>query len=209
MSGFRVMLDTCVLVPIVKADLLLTLARRGAFHPLWSDAILGELFRAIVKANPNITEARAAARIRDMNHAFEDAIVEGWEPIEECIAGLPDPDDRHVVAAAVRGNAAAIITDNNKHFPNDALESWGLHAVTSDEFLCDALDLNLSGMLGCLIEMVERRKHPPVTVEQILASLAYASAGTFAHEVLSILNDDWCFHDGDIDDPRPPRRTIP
>jgi predicted nucleic acid-binding protein len=91
MSGFRVVLDTCVLVPIVKADLLLTLARRGAFHPLWSDAIMDELSRAIVKVNPNVTEERAAARIQDMNHAFEDAMVEGWEPLEECIIGPTRP----------------------------------------------------------------------------------------------------------------------
>jgi predicted nucleic acid-binding protein len=190
MSGFRVVLDTCVLVPIVKADLLLTLARRGAFHPLWSDAIMEELSRAIVKVNPDVTEERAAARILDMNNAFEDALVDGWEPLEGCIAGLPDPDDRHVVAAAVRGNAAAIVTDNIKHFPDDALEPWGLHAVSSDEFLLDALDLSKSGMLSCLIEMVEKRKHPPVTVENILASLERASAGKFAREVLSILNDE-------------------
>jgi|GEM_PF-5285194 len=99
MSGFRVVLDTCVLVPIVKADLLLTLAGRQAFHPLWSNAILNELSRAVVIANPRMTEERATARIADMNAAFEDALDEGWEPIEDCVSGIPDPDDRHVVAA--------------------------------------------------------------------------------------------------------------
>ncbi|MDY6810872.1 MAG: hypothetical protein SW127_17975 [Actinomycetota bacterium] len=52
-----------------------------------------------------------------MNDAFEDALIEGWEPLEDGIRGLPDPNDRHVVAAAVRGSAAAIVTDNLKHFP--------------------------------------------------------------------------------------------
>ncbi|UVF77803.1 hypothetical protein [Gordonia mangrovi] len=42
-----------------------------------------------------------------MNDAFEDALIEGWEPLEDGIRGLPDPNDRHVVAAAVRGSAAA------------------------------------------------------------------------------------------------------
>lgn len=190
MSGFRVVLDTCVLVPIVKADLLLTLARRAAFHPLWSSAILEELSRTIVNVNPNVTEERAEARIQAMNHAFEDAMVDGWEPLEECIVGLPDPDDRHIVAAAVRGNAAAIVTDNDKHFPSDVLDPLGLHAVTSDEFLLDVLDLSKSGMLSCLIEMVEKRKCPPVTVEDILDSLARASAEKFAREVLSIINNE-------------------
>ncbi|AKN18257.1 hypothetical protein MHAE_11686 [Mycobacterium haemophilum DSM 44634] len=66
----------------------------------------------------------------------------------------------------------------------------GLHAVTADEFLLDALDLSKSGMLSCLIEMVEKRNHPPVSVEDILASLLRAGAGEFAREVLSLLNDD-------------------
>ncbi|WP_052915593.1 PIN domain-containing protein [Mycobacterium haemophilum] len=162
MSGFRVVLDTCV---------------HGPYRQSGS------------AVNPNVTEERAAARIRDMNHAFEDAMVVGWEPLEGCIVGLPDPDDRHVVAAAVRGNAAAIVTDDDKHFPDDVLEPWGLHAVTADEFLLDALDLSKSGMLSCLIEMVEKRNHPPVSVEDILASLLRAGAGEFAREVLSILND--------------------
>ena len=52
-----------------------------------------------------------------MNDAFEDALIEGWGPLEAAIHGLPDPDDRHVVAAAVRGSAAAIVTDNVKDFP--------------------------------------------------------------------------------------------
>ncbi|MEV6214580.1 PIN domain-containing protein [Nocardia sp. NPDC051833] len=111
MSGFRVVLDACVLVPIVKSDLLLTLAKRHAFCPLWSERILDEVSRAVVKVNPRMTEERIARRVDGMNAAFEDACVEGWEPLEQCVTGLRDAADRHVVAAAVRGNAAAIVTE--------------------------------------------------------------------------------------------------
>lgn len=189
MSGFRVVLDTCVLVPIVKADLLLTLAGRQAFHPIWSDTILGELSRAMVIANPTMTKERATARIADMNAAFEDALVEGWEPIEDCVSGLPDLDDRHVVAAAVRGNAAAIVTDNAKDFPDEALRAWGVHAVTSDDFLLDLLDLNQSGMLSCLIEMSTKRRNPPTTVDDLIATLERAAVPKFTRELRSILDD--------------------
>lgn len=190
MAGFRVLLDTCVLVPIVKTDLLLTLARRHAFHPLWSDAILDELSRTIVLVNPNISGDRAAERIQNMNDAFEDALVRDWEPLEACITGLPDPDDRHVVAAAIRGNAAAIVTDNIKHFPDAALAPWGIHAVGSDDFLVDSLDLSKSRMLACLIEMAEKRTNPKLTVDNIVEALERAGAARFVREIRSLLDDD-------------------
>ncbi|MEU4599549.1 PIN domain-containing protein [Nocardia sp. NPDC023988] len=182
-------LDACVLVPIVKSDLLLTLAHRHAFCPLWSDLILDEISRAVVKVNPRMTEERIARRVDGMNAAFEDACVKGWEPLEHCVTGLPDSCDRHVVAAAVRGNAAAIITDNVRHFPDEALERWGIHAIASDDFLLDVLDLNPSVVLSSLIEMVGRRKNPPVTVDDILRALDLANAPRSVREIRSILDE--------------------
>ncbi|MGW4634776.1 PIN domain-containing protein [Nocardia sp. NPDC004415] len=190
MSGFRVVLDACVLVPIVKSDLLLTLATRHAFCPLWSERILDEVSRAVVKVNPRMTDERIARRVDGMNAAFEDACVVGWEPLEQGVTGLPDAADRHVVAAAVRGNAEAIVTDNLKHFPADVLSQWGLHAMSSDDFLLDVLDLNPSVMLSSLIEMAGRRKNPPVTVDEIVAALGTANASRFAREVEAILVED-------------------
>jgi predicted nucleic acid-binding protein len=190
MSGFRVVLDACVLVPIVKADLLLTLAQRQVYHPLWSNAILGETKRAILKIRPTMTDDRAQARIDKMNAAFEDALVEGWEPLENCIIGLPDLDDRHVVAAAVRGSAAAIVTDNIKHFPDAALEPWGLHAISSDEFLLDLLDLSSDAVLSSLIEMTDKRRNPPVTTTRLLEILELSCAPGFAEELRLILDTE-------------------
>lgn len=189
MSGFRVVLDTCVLVPMDQTDLLLTLARRGVFHPLWSDAILGELSYAIQHANPTMTPERVQRRLGSMNAAFEDALVERWEPLEECIEGMRDPDDRHIVAAAIRGNAGAIVTDNVKDFPAGALDPWGLHAIRTDEFLLDVLDLAPNAVFASLIEMSGKRTNPPVAVEQLLRTLARSSAPTFANEVLGLLDN--------------------
>lgn len=188
MSGFRALLDTCVLVPIVKADLLLTLGRRGAFNPLWSDAILGELTRVIGMVNPSAAGERIAKRVAHMNAAFEDALVTGWRPLEVSVVGLPDPGDRHVVAAAVRGNAAAIVTDNIRDFPVEVLEPWGIHAVTSDDFLLDALDLDERRVVASLIEMVERRTNPPVALDDVLTAIGRAGAPSFAAAVREVLD---------------------
>ena len=75
-----------------------------------------------------------------MNRTFEDALVAGWEDLEETIT-LPDPDDRHVVAAAMRGRADAIVTANLRGFPDDVMTPLGIAVVSPDEFLLDQLDL--------------------------------------------------------------------
>ncbi|WP_336084419.1 hypothetical protein [Nocardia sp. SSK8] len=109
-------------------------------------------------------------------------------PFVRCGAtGLPDIADRHVVAAAVRGNAEAIVTDNLKHFPVDALARWGLHAISSDDFLLDVFDLSPSVMLSSLIEMAGRRRNPPVTVPEIVVALGAANASRFAREIEAVL----------------------
>ena len=78
-----------------------------------------------------------------MDEAFDDARVEGWEPLEGAIE-LPDRDDRHVVAAALRGRADAIITENVKDFPEEVLGHIGLEAIRLDDFLLDQYDLDPS-----------------------------------------------------------------
>ncbi len=189
MAGFRAVLDACVLVPMVKADVLLEFAHQGAYRPLWSDRILGEVARAIPIASAQRVRLEAGQRrVRRMNTIFEDAKVEDWEDLQEQLIGLPDPDDRHVVAAAIRGHASAIVTDNLKDFPNAELGRWGLHAVDSDEFLLDLLDLNFRRGLGCLKAVSERRKNPPQEIANILDSLEVSGAPGFAFEARRLLD---------------------
>jgi PIN domain len=136
MPRYTAVLDACVLVPIALADTLLRVAERGLYRPLWSDRILGEAQAAIEEIHPGIA---AAERFASMREAFDDAFVAGWEELEP---GLPDEDDRHVLAAAVRGGAQCIITANAKDFPAAALEPIGLEAVHPDDFLLDQVDLS-------------------------------------------------------------------
>ena len=118
-----------------------------------------------------------------MNDAFEDALIERWEPLEAGVKGLPDPDDRHVVAAAVRGSAAAIVTDNDQDFPREVLEHLGLHTRTSDQFLLDLMGLNKARAVACVAQTADKRRNPPVTTEEYLDALARAGAVQFAREI--------------------------
>lgn len=119
---FTTLLDTCVLWPSMQRDVLLSLAAEGLFRPAWSSVILAELeYEEAAKlarrgVDPATADRRATHLIQQMRQAFNDAEITGWEGLDGTY-GLPDPDDEHVVAAAVVAGAGAIITLNTKDFP--------------------------------------------------------------------------------------------
>ena len=182
MARYTVALDACALVPIVLADTLLRVAERGLYRPLWSERILAEAQGAILGIHPDIDAATVARRFNDMEVAFDDAMVMGWEDLEETIS-LPDPDDRHVVAAAIRGGAQAIVTSNLADFPSDALAAFDLEAVHPDDFLLDQLDLSPVVVQDVAREQAAHSNAPPLTVQDLILRLDRAGVPKFADEL--------------------------
>lgn len=131
--------------------------------------------------HPTLEPEVVARRFRDMDDAFEDALVTGWEPLETGI-DLPDPDDRHVLAAALRGGAQAIVTFNLKDFPEDVLGPLDLTAVHPDQFLLDQFDLAPPVVLDVLCEQAAHTRCPRLDVEDVIARLARAGVPGFADE---------------------------
>ena len=182
MARYTVALDACALVPIVLADTLLRVAERGLYRPLWSERILAEAQGAILGIHPDIEAATVARRFNDMEAAFDDAMVMGWEDLEETIS-LPDPDDRHVVAAAIRGGAQAIVTSNVADFPSDALAAFDLEAVHPDDFLLDQLDLSPVVVQNVVREQAEHSKAPYLTALDLILRLERSGVPQFADEL--------------------------
>ena len=176
-SVFTALLDTCVLWPSLQRDFLLSLAAEGMYRPIWSEAILGELrwheARKLVKrgADSVVAADRAERLIAEMRSAFDDAVVTGWEPLEGSY-GLPDPDDEHVLAAAVVGGAGAIVTLNSKHFPEHKLPD-GMQRLSPSEFAHNTVSLNPVVALRAVTTIAERsgRHGPSETAETILTVL--------------------------------------
>lgn len=179
MSKFSALLDTCVLVPIAAADLLLRLAEAGLFRPLWSAKILEELENALVRVHPQLASGGAERRIRQMSSTFIDAEVTGWQPLAEQLH-LPDPDDNHVLAAAIAGRADIIVTNNLRDFPKATLSSHELEAQSLDEFLLNQLDLNPEVTLHVLRRQAGAARQPPLTSAELLAKLRAAGAPKFS-----------------------------
>lgn len=129
----KVLLDTCVLYPTVMREVLLGAARAGFYTPLWSDRILEEWARAARKIGPG-GEEQARGEIALTRAAWPAAEVT-WKPSLEARLWLPDPNDLHVLAAAIAGNADVIVTMNAGDFPRGTLAEEGLSRADPDGFL--------------------------------------------------------------------------
>jgi hypothetical protein len=184
MPLYTAVLDACVLVPVSLADTLLRIAEKGLYRPLWSGRILAEAQGAIEEIRPGTD---AAKRFAVMSHAFADAMVPGWEGLQDAIS-LPDPDDRHVVAAAIHGGAHGIITANLADFPASALGPLGLEAVHPDDFLLDQFDLSPSTVLQVIREQAAGTRRPPLTRHDLAAALGRAGVPRFADEILRLMS---------------------
>lgn len=167
--SFIVLYDSNVLYPNTVRDLLIRLAQHGIVQAKWSEKILEEVDAALAR-NGIGDEDKRTELLRRMNAAVRDCIVAGHEPLIEGLK-LPDPDDRHVLAAAIKAGAQVIVTDNKKHFPPDTLAEWGIERKTADDFVMDLIDLDDRVVYGCIVEIVNARTRRPVTFEDVLKQL--------------------------------------
>lgn len=157
---FTALLDTCVLWPSLQRDFLLSLSVEGLYRPVWSSAILDELAfheaEKLVKRGESRGEAdeRAERLVHTMQVAFEDATVTGWEPLEHSF-GLPDPDDEHVVAAAVVARAGVIVTSNLRHFPSHKLPDE-LDALPPAEFAFNTVSVDRARAMRAVRAIADR-----------------------------------------------------
>jgi len=168
--AFVVVYDACVLYPAPLRDLLVRLANTGIVRARWSDAILDECFRSILEQRPDLS-AESLERTRTlMKLAVPDCMVTGFEALIDGLT-LPDPDDRHVLAAAIRAGAQAIITFNLRDFPAAKLAPYNIDAQHPDDFVLHTIDL-ASGVVSKVVgEQASALKNPPRTVAELLDTL--------------------------------------
>lgn len=170
MGNFTAFLDASVLYPAPLRDLLLELAVADLYRAKWSNAVHEEWIGALLKSRPDLTRAQLE-RTRDlMNAHTRDALVTDFESLIDVLE-LPDPDDRHVLAAAIKGRADLIVTVNLRDFPANKLGRWGIEAQHPDEFLTHQFHLSQPVFLQAVKTVRQRLKNPPKSVEEYLDML--------------------------------------
>ncbi len=174
-NRFTVLTDACSLFSPLARNLLLSLAEAEFFRLRWSARILDETERAIARVLGDRRTAERAARARGaMERAFPEAAVTGYEDLTDGLQHLPDPDDAHVIAAAVKTRASIIVTENLRHFPRRVLEPLDLEARTADAFIADTIDLDTGRAIAAVRRMRERFKRPEMTPETLLTAMEAA-----------------------------------
>jgi len=171
--AFVVVYDACFLYGNTQRDLLIRIAQSGLVQAKWTNAILDELQKNLTAGRPDIPVEKLIRLRTLMNRAVPDALVEGYEPLIEALK-LPDLEDRHVLAAAIKAQAQVIVTSNLRDFPADMLEPWNVEAKSPDDFVLDQIDFDDRVVWACVQQIVDSRNNPPETVEDVLDALERA-----------------------------------
>lgn len=149
MAKFTVLYDSCVLYPFTLRTLLIELAMTGLFQAKWSERIHEEWTSKLAEKNPKCTPGSLKKLVTNMNAAVPDCLVDGYQSlIPAC--DLPDPGDNHVLAAALRCGAQAIITENLNDFPNAYLQKYDIEALDPDTFVSLQFELSAPTVLAAV-----------------------------------------------------------
>lgn len=170
MSSFVALFDACVFYPAPLRDLLMQLALTDLFRAKWSSAIHEEWIDAVVRDRPDVSVERLRRTRALMDAKVRDCLVRGFEYLIPVLE-LPDPDDRHVLAAAIHGRASVIVTYNLCDFPANVLERFHIEAQHPDVFVSYLIDISPAKVVAAASTVRKRLRNPPVSVERYLGNL--------------------------------------
>jgi hypothetical protein len=187
MSSYTALLDANVLYPAPVRDILMQLALTDLFHAKWTADIHEEWITALLESQPHRRRADLERTRSLMDTAVRDCLVTGYQSLIHSLS-LPDPDDRHVLAAAVVGRCDVIVTRNLKDFPDAALAPYGIRAEHPDEFLSNHLSLAPGVFCDAVRKVRARLRNPPLSVTEYLDVLKQQGLVATATELAQFSN---------------------
>lgn len=174
----KVLLDACVLYPTVLRELVTGWAEVGGFEPLWSERILDEWRRAAAR-NGALDATIAEGEIALLKARFPDAMVQVRpETVQQL--DLPDPDDNHVLAAAIDGGAQELLTLNVRDFPMHTLGRHDMIRRHPDVFMYEAMHTQPDKVYALVEEVLGRAASYGINTENRRAILKRAKLPRFA-----------------------------
>lgn len=168
-DNFVVIYDACILYPANLRDFLLHLALTNQFKAKWSDDIHEEWINNLLKNRPDLKIERLNKTRELMELAVPDANIPKlrYQEILTSIS-LPDPDDKHVLAAAIVCQAQYIVTFNLKDFPKKILSKYEIEAIHPDDFICHLINLSPENVLDSITNQLNSLKNPPIKMNDLI-----------------------------------------
>ena len=169
-ATFGAFFDANVLYPSGLRNFLMHLALTGIFRAHWSADVHNEWMRNLLKNRPDLTRAQLERTRQLMDKALPDALVTGYEDMIDSIE-LPDRDDRHVLAAAIRCGASVIVTLNLGDFPSQVLGKFSIEAQHPDDFILALLETFPDSVMGAARNHRTSLRNPQKMLDEYLADL--------------------------------------
>jgi PIN domain-containing protein len=160
--------------PIAFTDanvLLIELAFAKAVTLRWTEAVHDEWTAALARTRPDLDPQRIQRTRELLIQALPDALVTDYEPITPTLR-LPDANDRHVLAAAIKSGCQLILTFNVADFPPSALAPHNLAAVHPDAFLSTLCTADTGPIVAAAARIRARLVNPPLSPADYLSNLA-------------------------------------
>lgn len=181
---YIVIYDACVLYPSSVRDLLIELAMPGRdlFQAKWTKQIEAEWLNNLIANRPDLNKEKLKRTAQLMQEIIPDCIVKNYEPLAVGLS-LPDPNDVHVLAAAIRSKAQAIITFNIRDFPANIINGFDVEAIHPDIFLINQFDLSSGKVLDAVKNIRARLKNPALSSSEYLDRLSVEGLTAFADQL--------------------------
>lgn len=187
-NPFVVVLDANVLFPFRVRDVLLTFAHEGLFRARFTEEIMAEWTRNLLARKPSLEDS-ITSQVDMIRCTFDACFVTGHMPLVEGLE-MPDKDDRHVLAAAIRCSAQVIVTENKRDFPPGLLEEYDIEVLGADDMLVNTYELFPVEAARALRKVRGRYRNPAMNVSAFLLDLTRAGlpklAATARRDIESI-----------------------
>jgi predicted nucleic acid-binding protein len=181
-STFTVFFDSNAFFGARLRSLVIEAAQSGLFRARWSEDVHREWISAVAAKRPDI-ELKSLERVQIlMDAAVPGCITTGYEQLVASLT-LPDPDDRHVLAAAIVAKASVIVTFNEKDFPQASLAPFGLHTRHPDDFFLDIESLDSAMFVDIVANDLAHYCEPPLTINAYCEALTKAGIPNTASKI--------------------------